>query len=203
MQPDFREHLARQLEFIQTSCDAYDAGHVYEGVRVATALRVLFHQTKKSTSLLTHLGSPAICLLSTCDVAGPHQAFFPGMTKIELHPVRGHFAYIPNLSVEYERPVPFNTWWFGEIVYLAKADNLKITRRDLVLGAANQDGGSHVDATLEPRYEKVLQGLGWSMTVRSGDGTALHISCKDGHLSALRQMGYEVLHSPDLVALVN
>ena len=201
MAVDFQKHLEIQLQFIETSCDAYDAGHVYEGVRIATALRVLFNQTKSQTPLLVHLGSPNIHLLSTCEVPLHGQRFLPAMTNLEIHPISKHFAYIHKLRVDYERPVTFNNWWFNEIVYLSKDHNLELTRQDLVLGAADKDGGAHVDKKLEPRYETVLQGLGWSMTVRPDGEPPQEISCKNGHLSALRQMGYEVLHSPDLLSL--
>ena len=73
---------------------------------------------------------------------------------------------------------------------------------DLVLGAANKDGGAHVDVMLEPKYERVLEGLGWSMTVNPDNEPPEDGACKHGHLAALRQMGYEVLHSPGLLALV-
>lgn len=199
---DFQKHLEIQLRFIQTSCDAYDAGQVYEGVRIATSLRVMFHQTRNSTSLLTHLGSPAIQLLSTCDAAKPHQDFFPAMTKIEMNPLHNHLSYVPKLQVDYERPVPFNDWWFREVVYLSKANSLEVTREDLVRGAADKDGGAHVDKALEPRYELVLQGLGWAMTVHPERESSEKVSCKNGHLAALRQMGYEVLHSPELFSLI-
>lgn len=202
MSINFHGQLSNQIHFIRNSCLAYDAGMVAEGVRIATALRVMFHQTKRSTSLLTHLGSPAILLLSTCATAKPKQAFFPAMCNIELDPRNKRMEYVPKLHVDYERPVPFNTWWWNEIVYLANPMRSKINRRDLVLGAANQDGGAHVDSVLEPRYEKVLQGLGWAMTVHPDGEPSEHIPCKHGHLAALRQMGYEVLNSPDLLGLI-
>ena len=109
---DFRAQLDDQLRFIKTSCQQYDAGHVREGVRIATSLRILFHQTIKSTSLLTHLSATNIKLLSTCDVAKPRQLYFPAMTKIEVDPVNERMEYVPKLQVRYERPVPFNDWWF-------------------------------------------------------------------------------------------
>ena len=101
---DFRAQLASQLEFIQSSCDLYDVGKVREGVRIATALRVLFHQTRKSTSVLTHLSAIDIALLSTCDIARPRQRHFAAMTNIELDPLNKRMEWIPNLHVDYEAP---------------------------------------------------------------------------------------------------
>jgi hypothetical protein len=56
---DFTGQLQRQLGFMENSARAYDAGHRDEAIRLATSLRVLFHQTPKSTSLLRHLGAYA------------------------------------------------------------------------------------------------------------------------------------------------
>jgi hypothetical protein len=204
MSVDFRAQLADQLDFIQASCDRYNQGAVREGVRIATALRVIFHQTMKSTSLLTHLNAASIDLLSTCDVAKHRQSFFPGMTTIKISRVgnRMTLEYAPKLQVDYERPEPFNKWWFQEIVYLSRPDRLQVTRKDLVTSAANKDGGAHVDKTLDPMYERVLEGLGWKLTDRPNGEPPCDVPCRHGHLAALRQMGYEALNSPDLLGLI-
>ena len=67
MKVDFTAQLQRQLGFMENSARAYDAGHRDEAIRLATSLRVLFHQTPKSTSLLWHLGAESIMMLSTSD----------------------------------------------------------------------------------------------------------------------------------------
>ncbi len=199
---DFHSQLADQLAFIEASCERYDQGHVREGVRIATSLRVLFHQTTRSTSLLSHLRATNIELLSTCGIAKPGQQFFPAMTDILVDPASKRMEYVPKLQVSYERSVPFNTWWFREVVYLSKSDDLKITRKDLVLGAANKDGGAHVDVALEPQYEQVLAGLGWSMRISPDNESSQSVPCRHDHLAALRQMRYEVLNSPQLARLI-
>src|SRR5437762_2025805 len=63
---DFREQLSKQLGFLQTSCREYDAGNTNEAIRIAQALRVIFHNTRNSTSLLMHLRGNSISMHSTC-----------------------------------------------------------------------------------------------------------------------------------------
>jgi hypothetical protein len=63
---NFAEQLAKQLRFLETSCREYDAGNQDEAIRLATVLRVIFHNTAASTSLLLHLGATGINMLSTC-----------------------------------------------------------------------------------------------------------------------------------------
>ena len=60
---DFVQQLEKQLRYIETSANEYDAGKVDEAIRIATCLRVIFRQAKHSTSLLTHLQANHINLL--------------------------------------------------------------------------------------------------------------------------------------------
>ena len=77
----FRQRLRQQLSFIENSCAAYDSGETEEAIRVATCLRVLFHQTRNSTSLLTHLNATDVELFSTCPVYNDisHGTSFEGL----------------------------------------------------------------------------------------------------------------------------
>jgi hypothetical protein len=50
------QHLHEQMTFLRGSAESYDAGDFSEAKRLATTLRLLLHDTKKSRSLLTHLG---------------------------------------------------------------------------------------------------------------------------------------------------
>jgi hypothetical protein len=50
-----RTKLREQLGFIERSTRFFDEGHEEEALRLATTMRVLFHDTALSTSLLTHL----------------------------------------------------------------------------------------------------------------------------------------------------
>lgn len=70
---------------------------------------------------------------------------------------------------------------------------VRVARRDIALAAANKDGGAHVDAELPPEYQRLIEGL-WVMM-----GTGKHVAGQ--HLLYLRQMGFEILNSPDLSAL--
>jgi hypothetical protein len=62
---DFQRQLGRQLQFIENSCKEYDLGCKDEAIRISTALRIIFHDTKSSTSLLSHLQCATLNMLST------------------------------------------------------------------------------------------------------------------------------------------
>jgi hypothetical protein len=197
---DFKEQLGKQLRFLQTSCERYDAGDKDESIRIAQSLRVIFHNTRHSTSLLSHLGRTGLRLLST-SVDIPHGAgYWANLTKITLSPVLELAEYVPKLdTTDHRRWVNLTEWWRNEFVYLV--GSMVITRRELVLGAANTDGGAHVADSYGFKYEKILEGAGWKMTLNPDNGASKELTFKYGHLAALRQMGYEVLNSPDLLLL--
>lgn len=197
----FKDHLARQLGFIERSCKLYDEGFQDEGIRIATSLRVIFYKTTSSISIISHLGNPSITIHSTCNGSPhPQQDFFNGFGAArQLED--GSRELIPSYNItachEY---LLFPKWW-EEIIWQNDQSSPIITRRDLVLGASNQDGGAHVDSKLLPSYKSLTSdGSAGSYMKNVGNISLLELS-KNAHLMCLRQLGWEVLNSPDLTAL--
>lgn len=196
---DFRKQLEKQLRFLKTSCDMYDAGDKDEAIRIATVIRTVFHTTKNSTSLLMHLKSQHIELLSVCEKIPDGAKFWPNLTVLKLSPIEGWAEYTPKLhTARTKRLVSLNQWWRYETVYLL--GSMLVSRRDLVLSAVNKDGGAHVDAKLNAEYEEVMNGVGWKMTLNLPSEDK-DIPFRNAHLAAIRQIGYEALNSPDLLKL--
>lgn len=67
MVQDFKAQLAEQLRSLALSCESFDAGFQDEAVRIATSVRVLLHDTKRQTSLLSHLNARKIQLATTVE----------------------------------------------------------------------------------------------------------------------------------------
>ena len=83
-----------------------------------------------------------------------------------------------------------------------------ITRRTLVLSAANKDGGAHVDTALDAEYEELIKGMGVSLTFQDDDektglpvGDFLKSDLKYSHFAGLRQIAYEVLNTQAILRL--
>lgn len=204
MAPDFAQQLDRQIRFIRNSCQLYDDGMLDEAIRLATSLRILFHTTKLSTSLLTHLKADTCHILSTAlAVPGKCDAFalvdVRSIARIGDHPK----AYAKLDTSGNRRTIPFLEWWQGERILQAT-----FTRRDLVLWAANKDGGAHVDATLDDEYVRIVNGLGFGLTVIGTDEGEIPkkqqvtYDLLNLHFACLRQIAYEVLNSQDLTKLL-
>jgi hypothetical protein len=196
----FKERLADQLRFIERSCQGFDAGDEAEAQRIATSVRVICHQTVSSTSLLTHLGATGISMLSTAN--SPIGAGAPCnlASLVFTHTDEGDtFKSVPPLDrIQTKRIIPFTDWWI-EVVCLTTG--VQMTRRALVLAVANQDGGAHVDATLKPDYTTIKSGAGLVMTSLPEGGNPVDMPLESHGAATLRQIGYEVLNSTDLLAL--
>jgi hypothetical protein len=201
----FRKQLKQQITFIERSCAAYDESNQDEATRIATVVRILIHNTARSMSLLSHLKSRDIQLLSTSmDIVahfdnhdwfkkGELPMFFDGMNMLangKHHPKLG------DGGVKEFRPV--ESWWLQPVIILERHP---YTRRDIVLNVADKDGGAHVDAALTPEYENLIAAGSLGELVELTDAGVTVTPIPDAHFSALRQIGFELLNSEQLLNL--
>jgi hypothetical protein len=99
-------------------------------------------------------------------------------------------SIVPSLEKgadKHERPAPL--WWTQMVMAY---DGECLTRKEIVLVAANKDGGAHVDDELPAKYKRLVKGY---YQTEDGRFFANH------NALCLRQMGYEMLNSPKLLAL--
>jgi len=195
---DFKRQLERQLGFLWRSCQAYDAGHIDEAVRIATVIRVLIHDTQTSTSLLKHLDAQNILLSSTVVTHTDIKPVFMsamGRTRITSTETTRKPNTDP-MALQIQLTVP--EWW-SQVVYIY--GQVQATRKSLVLGAANKDGGAHVDTKLNKEYEALMLGgvRGWFYYSPTSDDHFQPVM--NEHFLYIRQMGFEILNSPELLAL--
>jgi hypothetical protein len=190
---EFKIQLARQLGFLERSCASFDAGFLDEAVRIATAVRVLLHDTRSSTSLLKHLNAKTINILSTCKpVSEPPKLQW---MDCQLTRITGNGLIAKLDQASFKKEIPFDEWWNQLVLVIRDA---RITRKDLVLFAANKDGGAHVDNELTPEFESLMTNSYFKDNSQEPAKIAL-----ESHLVSLRQIGFEVLNSPELRKLVS
>lgn len=168
--PELMEHLYEQMAFLRRSASHYDDGDFSEAKRLATTLRVLLHDSKQSKSLLTQLVlKNKLRFVDTAGEIQPDQIeVLPGgrfrasiAVAIPLAPIawgswKG-FRFIARLDDHGTsfRPLRFDRWWNNPAV--AIPPNFRLSRANLVLGVANQDGGAHVDASLREQFAGVAR----------------------------------------------
>lgn len=157
---ELQDHWDDQIRFIQKSIKEFDRGDEKEAQRLATHLRVLFHETQKSRSIFGQL-KPQIIFYSSGDLYTPSN-LFTSWTLLDLMVSPEGIKYNAKSNNQSRCFfLMFNDWW-NEIIFDDKKN--KFTRRDIVTYVANQDGGAHVDPELDESYATLtkMNSLGWT-----------------------------------------
>lgn len=190
-QKELDAHLLEQLGFLEASAASFDAGFEGEAKRLAVTLRVLLHDTKKSNSLLGQLGMLGHKFRDTAFDFNPENKMpHGGLVFIALGPPSTRYVAMlddlpePNLK----KKVEFDEWWNKPV--FVDSQHRQLSRKQLILVAANQDGGAHVDPQLDGTYAALSKDnvLGW--VVNDGKGETQ----MDGpEKAAIRQIAHETL----------
>ena len=198
---DLVRHLSEQVGFLRASCRAVDDGNIAEGRRIAATLRLLLHDTGKSSSLLGQLGMKRHTFFGTaCDTVSGQVLTECSLLQIRISGGKGKYrAPLADRPPGNLRWLDFDAWW-SQPVFLDN-NRRRLSRKDLVLSVADQDGGAHVDAELDQAYAELSRhhSVGWTQ-VSLGKEEPLE---PDVALLSLRQIGFEVLetlerHVPEL-----
>jgi hypothetical protein len=200
---ELKDHLKEQISFLLKSAQSFDEGFISEAKRMAVAIRILLHDTKKSISLLSQLGKKNMHFYDTATDYDPDNLLPTlGLLMISVGSGGEYVAPLDGGSPpRYKRgKVPFNQWW-GRIV-IADGKGNKFNRRDIVLAVTNKDGGAHVDPRLDSAYAQLskFNSLAWKSI--APDGTSKDFT-PSPELPSIRQITHEVLKSlkeefPDL-----
>lgn len=196
---DLQSHLREQLDFLCRSCSEYDSGRTSEAKRIATALRVMLHDTKNSHSLLSQLRIKSIGFLDTAlPIAnGEKRAILAFLqTKITVnddHTLSGkHHPLLDHRPDGWPRAKKrlFPEWWNQSVI--TDMQGTRFSRRMLVTAVANTDGGAHVDPEIDATYAALSRqnSIGYAV------GTNNYFQVIDKvELACVRQIAYELLES--------
>jgi hypothetical protein len=175
-----------QIDFLRHSCDAYDQGRINEVVRLATTLRTLLHDTKKSHSLLAQLDMKhRMHFVSTGFLSEKENGGFIGAPLVPVGgpiPLR-HVALLHEAQIEARQT--FRAWWKATVIGTMQGN---FSRERLVLLLANQEGGAHVDPSTEDEYS-ILTEHGLRLIFSVGD--AAFTSPGNPVPPTLRQIAFE------------
>ncbi len=139
---DLAAHLKRQLIFFRNSVAAYDNGCVEEAIRIGVVIRVLCHDTQSSVSLLKQMGQKATLRLVTTAKTLSNDV----LADMDFGELMAGMTF--GRTLEYDAvpegsPAILCADWWEQPVFIR--DKKAYTRKDVVLSAANKDGGAHVD----------------------------------------------------------
>lgn len=190
---ELEAHLAEQLQFLEASCALYDNGDVKEAKRLASTIRLLVHHKGSNKALLAQLGRLESTRFfdSAIPEAPGNELSYSGLLVMAMTDTGTQ--WLPMLDDHQMGPggwSQFSKWW-EKVVFVDQAKR-RLSRSDVVLTLANQDGGSHVDPALDAAYSSLSRNnsLGW-MNVRGSETKPM-----DGpQLASVRQIAHEVLKS--------
>jgi hypothetical protein len=190
-----KRHLEEHIGFLKRSAELYDKGVVEEAKRLAVSIRVLLYDPIKpgrSKSLLGQLGMKES--RQFIDTARPRSHASSHAALVSTLLTAGPAEYSPLLSEMGSKLVPFEQWWTATVII--DSNQRELSRQQLVLTVANQDGGAHVDAKLDDTYADLsLNNSMGQMYLSSGLWQPI-----DGvELASIRQIAHEVLCTFDPV----
>jgi hypothetical protein len=190
-----REALEEQRHLLRKSVKEMMAGDLIEAIRVATSLRVLVHESASSKPLLKQLNSDYLDLPILDEIPRKDQNTAPGVHGVVVLSVPVGLRISPegvflnsDLDPLLYAPSRLGVWWNRPSLILPGLGGF--SRRDLVLGLANKEGGAHVDPDIGHRYQQLLD----NKSLRIGFG---EVSPSPLNLSRLMsgQAGIEMLDS--------
>jgi hypothetical protein len=207
---EIQSALAEQLRLLVKRCRDFDEGDWGEAVGMATRLRVILNPGgKKTPSILQSLNAEKVLLLSTCcepieDSDNVLEALGGLYRQRFAKDENGVFYELtPKLGdTHYRAEFPANRWWEHIVSIVDSGGGRHVYRRkDVVAGIANKDGGAHLADSIPEPYDVMSRPGGIiKVTIGSEDATE-EVPIAGVHLAMLRQIAYEVLNSPALVAL--
>lgn len=189
-QEDLETHIEEQLRFLELSATSFDNGFEAEAKRLAVTIRILVHDTNNSHSLLRQLNKKGVKFLdSTFDFNPADIIGHGGLVCVSYGPAGSKYvAMLDNLPPPAIKWVDFETWW--NMPVLVDNKRRQLTRQKIILTAANQDGGAHIDPKLDEIYSDLAKknSLGWVEQTEQG---AKQIEGADR--AAIRQIAHELL----------
>lgn len=170
--PELQQQLQEQLHLLQSYCAQFDSGDWLAAKPMSAALRVLLHHPDRPKpgqgSLLAQLGLRGGFWLDSTRIVGmpiskSAQMSWPQLLMMEMG-VKGTGFKPKILGQEaHLRKTPFIEWWTGEVGSHAKFG--PISRKKIVTGMADQDGGAHVDGHVDDGYAAFSSGEYFNVTI--------------------------------------
>ena len=157
---DAQEQLERSLRELINAATRYDKGDFDAVLAASTQLRLLFYDKNDSSSLSKLLNLQVNHNFYSYFTPEPNavvdygQLFFARFidSSVLLQQDGYQDVYIFYLGKkDRSHKLDFQGWW-NEVIF--KFSDAQLTRKDIVLAAANTDGGAHYDPKIRNKYQK-------------------------------------------------
>lgn len=163
-----REMLDVQRSLLRKSVVAMTEGDLSEALRVATSIRVLVHETASSKPLLKQLSPNYLDLKILAEP--PAKPVKPENRIILSIPIglqiteEGKVLLNSELDLGRHELTILGKWWRRPCLLIPGLEGF--SRRGIILGLANKEGGTHVDLNVSRRYQRLLDSR--ALEIQSG-----------------------------------
>lgn len=153
-----KRQLIESLRDLSRDAVNYDKGDFYAVNRSSVTLRSIFYHSEYSHSLIQTLDIENNLYFKSF---APRKDNHVVANYGNLYTARFlHFNYLNNTNEfqdvlifnpfnSHPHSLPFEDWWEEPLIYFS---NDILNRKQLILAAANQDGGAHFDANIKERF---------------------------------------------------
>lgn len=193
---DLQKHLQEQTEFLMILADAYDGGKIFVAKQIATVVRLLLSDTKNCVSLLSQLDlKKKLFFDSSTQIEEKEEGVkrmtaFAGLVSIGIGPKTHYIPYLDEVPDGVFGNVSFSDYW-NRVVLIDKLGS-EFSREKIIRTVADQDGGAHVDPTIDAKYNDLIKNnsMGWMIKTHEEEKNL------DGvELATVRQIGHEILRT--------
>src|SRR5262249_42571464 len=158
-----------------------EKGDLAEAVRIATALRTVVHETGNSKPLLKYLNGNYLELPILDAAPKKQEALPPGVQSTVVMEVPVGFQIRPegtflrpDRPAEAYAPSTLGKWWHRPSLILPGLGGF--SRREIVLGLANKEGGAHVDPDISQRYQQLMENKSLQVGYNKEEVSPLNLS---------------------------
>jgi hypothetical protein len=187
MDPDDRKkYFLKKLEelrhLLRTAIVGMSDGDLVQALHVAAIIRTLVHEGG-TKPLLKHIDANYLELPILDRVLEPPKDHGGGVKSItftcpisaKISSPAGTVGLITELEASAYVPSSLGRWWDGYPCMLLPGLG-PYFRRELILGMANKEGGTHVDADIPKRYQMVLDSQFMHFKINDMDLGPLNVS---------------------------
>lgn len=173
-------------------CKLYDEDDVSMAKEISVKLRIMFHNTNRSKSLIWQLKLEHIKFLDRAVKYDP-RSITPTHGLLEIRFTKDWVKLLPHLDLHDAKLVTFENWWNSKKVIVDRKKNI-FTRKKVVLEVANTDGGAHVDSSVNQHYFDISRAnsLGW---IYMNPKTQRDEPLNDPIPGSIRQIAFEALET--------
>lgn len=205
------EKLKEQIELLQINAESFDKGRTVTTLPIATAIRVLFHDTHQSISLLKlicdcyGMDKNSLEMISTKEPVQEGALVLMGdglyAMSMELSPDGFKATCVPKLNNAIQTKKTFQEWWGESVIRNVSGgydSPMWLTRKELITLHANKEGGAHIDKTKNEDISKIstTEAFGWVAGFINDEGEMVETLPEvDQKQATIRQICYEVLLS--------